>query len=192
MLLTQKEVLAKLIKNKIVTFTKQSFSEAVKIGVIPYETEGSKNRKMYNYEDVKRAIQKAGIGNPPESVPQKLNKAKPPKQGQNPVEYGSEVAQTLGANPTLPEANTFKAIYQGKLEQIKYEKELGKLVDRDLVETTAFTVARTIRDKAMAIPERLSDELASIDNPHVIKEMLYKEIMTMLDGFSEESFHVEV
>ena len=190
MLLTQKEVLAQLIKNKIVTFTKQSFSEAVSIGVIPYVTQGAKNRKMYNYDDVKRAIQKAGIGNPPPTIPQQIDKATPPKKGQDPIEYGTQVADELGSNPTLPEANTFKAIYQGKLEKIKYEKELGKLVDRDLVETTAFTVARTIRDKAMAIPERLSDELASINEPHVIKEMLYKEIMTMLDGFDAESFNV--
>jgi len=191
---TQKEVLKLLYKNGIATFKAGSFSEAVKKGQIPYRTEKGSNRKWYNYNDVKNAIIKAGIGGvKPDtykklSTSKKLDMLKPPSNNENPIEYGSVAVKELGSDPTLTDVNIFKAIYTGKLEQLKYERESGQLVRKEDVENTAFIVARTIRDKILAIPERLSDELASINDSYVIKEMLYKEFNKLLEGFSEDSF----
>ncbi len=198
---TQKEVLKLLKKKGVATFNKSSFSEAVKRGQIPYRTEKGVHNKLYFYPDVAKAIKSAGIGglkgvsNPkveditdPPSIQDKLNDIPDPRQGQSQEEYQEIVATQLGADATITDANIFKVIYQGKLEKIKYEKELGLLIPRDEVEDKAFSVSRAIRDKILSIPERMSSELASIDDPHVIKELLYKEFGMMLDGFSEDSF----
>ncbi len=194
---TQKEVL-KLLKQKgVATFNKSSFSEAVKRGQIPYRTEKGVHNKLYCYADVAKAIKKAGIGGlkgvskpkvdditDPPSIQDKINDIPDPRQGQSQEEYKEIVATQLGADATITDANIFKVIYQGKLEKIKYEKELGQLISREEVENKAFKVSRAIRDKILSIPERMSSELASIDNPHVVKELLYKEFGLALTELS--------
>lgn len=190
---TQKEVLRLLHKNGIATFKAGSFSEAVKIGKIPYRKEKGIKRKMYNYDEVKKAILKAGIGGKPNtfnnlSTTDKLDLVNPPEQGQTPKEYGEKVVKELGNNPTIVDANIYKAIYSGKLEKLKYERESEQVINREEVEDKAFIVARTIRDKIMSVPERLSDELASINDSHIIKELLYKEFGNLLEGFSKDDF----
>ncbi len=196
LLYTQKEVLKLLVKNGVATFKKASFSEAVKIGKIPYRTEQGVKSKLYHYPDVKNAILKAGIGKPPakEDITnppnnhEKLDRLPDPQPNQSKDEYRDLVMDELGEDVTLTDANTFKAVYQGKLEKLKYEKEQGLLIPRDEVEDKAFSVSRAIRDKILSIPERMSNELASMNDPHIIKELLYKEFNMMLDGFSEDSF----
>jgi hypothetical protein len=189
MLYKQKEVLKLLYKNNIATFNKSSFSEAVSRGQIPYHYEDGVKTKLYDYDEVVEAIKKAGIGKPP-SLIEKLDKAPPPKAGQTKEEYGEQIVHELGEKPSVTDANIYKTIYQGKIEKIKYEKLMGELIPREAVENKAFETARAIRDKILTIPERLSNELASISDAHQIKELLFKEFEMLLDGFSEESFYV--
>ena len=186
-LYTAKEVLKKLKDNNLVTFKKASFSEAVRIGVIPFRQEDGIKSKLYHYQDVADAIKNAGIGSPPTTT-EKLDKIAPPTQGQSKQEYAEQVIAELGEKPTLTDANIYKTLYAGKLEKLKYEKESGLVIARDEVESKAFSVSRAIRDKILTIPERMSNELATIDNAHQIKELLYKEFNILLEGFSEESF----
>lgn len=187
LLYTQKQVLKKLQDNNIVTFKKASFSEAVQIGKIPFRREAGVKQKMYDYDEVKEAIIKAGIGAPPTTV-QKLDKIEPPKEGEDKQEYGERVIAELGEKPTLTDANIYKTLYAGKMEKLKYERESGLLIAKSDVESKAFSVSRAIRDKILTIPERMSNELASIDDAHTIKELLYKEFNILLEGFSEASF----
>ena len=200
---TQKEVLKLLKKKGVATFNKSSFSEAVKRGQIPYRTEKGVHNKLYFYPEVADAIKKAGIGGvvikglrdvdveditDPPSIQDKINDIPDPRKDQTDEEYQEIVVKSIGEDATITDANIFHKIYQGKLEKIKYEKELGLLISREEVEDKAFSVSRAIRDKILSIPERMSSELASIDDPHVVKELLYKEFGMMLDGFSKDSF----
>lgn len=203
MLHTQKEVLKLLKKKGVATFNKSSFSEAVKRGQIPYRNEEGVHNKLYFYPDVAKAIKQAGIGGvvikglrdvkpdditDPPSIQDKLNDIPDPRKDQSEDEYKDVLVKSLGEDATITDANIFKTIYAGKLEKLKYEKELGLLISREEVENKAFNVSRAIRDKILSIPERMSSELASIDDPHVVKELLYKEFGMMLESFSEDSF----
>ena len=187
LLFTQKEVLKRLTDNNLVTFKKASFSEAVKIGVIPYTREDGVKQKMYDYDEVAKAILQAGIGNPP-THSEELDNLPPPEQGQSKEEYGELIVKALNKKPTLTDANIYNTLYKGKLEKLKYEREVGLLISKVDVEDKAFTVSRAIRDKILTIPERMSNELASMNNPHEVKELLYKEFNILLDGFSKDSF----
>ena len=185
-LLTQKDVLKKLTKAGLVTFKKSAFIEAVQRGQIPYEyVEGSKG-KRYNYTLVAESISQAGIGKPI-SKANDLDSLPDPKSGQSSTEYGEEI-MALGEKPTLTDANIYKTLYTGKLEKLKYEQMVGGLISRDEVEDKAFSVARVIRNKLLTIPERLSNELASISDAHQIKELLFKEFNILLDDLSKDTF----
>lgn len=184
MLYTQKEVLKKLKKEGVVTFTKTPFLEAVKRGTIPYTHEDGVKSKMYDYDAVVKAIVSAGIGNPPKS-PEDIPD---PDDFESEEEYIAHLKKKIKKNPTLTDANIIKTIFAGKREQLKYEEEMGLLVSQSEVESKAFNVSRSIRDKIMSIPERLANEIATMNNPHQVKELLYKEFGVLLEGFSEDSY----
>ena len=184
MLYTQKEILKKLKKNKVVTFTKTPFIEAVNRGTIPYRTEDGVKSKLYDYDDVVKAIVGAGIGKPPKDK----KKDKDVDDFDNEEDYIEHLTKRLKKKPTLTDANIIKTIFAGKREQLKYEEEMEMLVSRTEVEAKAFNVSRSIRDKILTIPERLANELATMNDPHVVKELLYKEFGVLLEGFSEDSY----
>jgi len=190
-LLIQKELLVKLKKNNIANFKPPSFVQAVNRGQISYTMNEKKTKKLYDYETVKKEIIAAGIGgiikNKPTSS-KDLDKLPNPEKGQSPKEYGEAVVAELGSKPTITDVNIYRILYQGKLEKLKYEKEKGIVINRDEVEDKAFSVTRALRDKLLSIPERLSNELGAISDPHEIKELLYKEFNKMLEGFSKDSF----
>ena len=193
LLYNQKEILRLLKKRGVATFKKASFSEAVAIGTIPHRMIAGFKTKQYEYYEVAEAIVKAGIGKPvvPDDVvdiQSKIDVLPEPKPDETPEEYGESAVKALGKNATITDANIYKTIYQGKLEKMKYEKEKGTLILREEVEDKAFSVARSLRDKILSIPERMASELSSISEPHEIKELLYKEFGVMLDGFSKDSF----
>ena len=208
-LYTAKEVHTKLTKKQIVTTKLSTFHEHVEKGKIPFHHVDGKMGKFFKYTEVKEALIKQALGSRPpknskpmygsnlktgktlnEDFIDKLDNAPEPKKGQSQQEYGAAVVAELGVEPTLTDANIYKTIYIGKREKLRYETDAGLLISRDDVESKAFEVARTIRDKLLTVPERLSNELASIDDPHMIKELLYKEFKILLDGFSEEAFNV--
>lgn len=174
----------KLVEDGHVTFSREAFDAGVKRGVIPYELEekdGVRARKKFIYEDVVKALKESGIGKPAIKPPTEIENLPLPEEGESPEQY----AGRLSANPSLTEVNIYHNLYKGKLQELKYLEESGRLIEREEVEDTAFQVARVIRDKMMTIPERLSAELASMDNPHEIKEFLYKEIGLVLETLKE-------
>lgn len=91
-----------------------------------------------------------------------------------------EEAEAIGVDPDdlLPynEAARLLKNYQARLAELDYEQKAGKLLDVDQVEKSAFKVARLTRDAMLAIPDRLSAELAGVSDPFVIHEKLIAEI----------------
>ena len=187
-LLSQRKVFNKLKEKGLVTFNLSSFNEAIGRGQIPYHMEDGARFKSYNFKEVAKAIRVAGIGKPKVDIQAKIEDLPMPKEGESKEAYAEGMVKELGENATITDANIFKTIYSGKLEKLKYEKEQGLLIPRDEVEDKAFSVARSIRDKILSTPERMANELASMNDPHEVKELLFKEFNKMLEGFSEESF----
>jgi len=176
------QVLKKLHEEGKATFTKASFSEAVIIGKIPYtRSPTGKHKKEYDYEEVCEALLIGGIGKPQVTI----DSMSEPTPDQTAQEYGEQVVAELGSKPTLTDANIFKTLYTGKLEKLKYQIQKGEVISRDEVEDKAFAVSRAIRDKILTMPERLSNELATINDAHQIKELLYKEFGLLLEELSK-------
>ncbi len=60
---------------------------------------------------------------------------------------------------TVTEANKQKLIYQAKRERVKYEQEIGKLVDKEQVYKELFKRGQEIREALLAVPDRVIDQL---------------------------------
>jgi len=185
-LYSPKKVLQKLTDKGIVTFKRRSFTEAVHKGQIPYVSDEGSKGKLYDYDAVVEAIKKAGIGRPPENS--NLEDIPNPEEGQSEEDYIKTIEDRLKKKPTLTDANILKTIYDTRTKKFDFDTKLGLYVLKSDMENTAFNVSRVIRDKILTIPERLSNELATINEPHTIKELLYKEFNILLEGFSEDNF----
>jgi len=191
-LLRASEVRKLLIANGDMTITKTSFAELVTNGKIPIADKvGVKNRKMFIYEEVKEALFLGGYGKPKQKENSNLENIPDPEEGQSKEDYIKTIEDRLKKKPTLTDANILKTIYDTRTKKFDFDTKQGLHVLKSDMENTAFNASRVIRDKLLTIPERLSNELATINEPHTIKELLYKEINILLDGFSADSFDVK-
>ena len=180
----QKDILIKLEAEGIVTPTKQAFSKAVKVGNIPHLKVDGLKHKLFHYEAVVDIIERTPMfGYDPEA--KKEPPEDKPKEDKNDISR-EELRERLKTNPKLSDANTLKIINQVEDQELKLAIAKGESISRALVEDTVFKGCRVVRDKLLTIPERVSNELASMTNAHEIKELLYKEQISALESFTPE------
>jgi len=100
-----------------------------------------------------------------------------------------QAARSVGINPdappTLVESKTLQAAYQARLAQIEYEEKIGQLVEIEAIKKEAFQLARITRDAMLAIPDRLSAELAGITDPFEIHQKISTEIRGAISEISK-------
>jgi len=72
-----------------------------------------------------------------------------------------------------------------KLE-IEIAERTGQLVDAAAVRKEAFTAGRQVRDRLMKIPDKLSPELATMDDAHAIRVRLAAEFREVLEGLASK------
>ena len=179
-----------LTANGVVTSSRPYLAKQVKEGKIPFKMDGKK--KVFDYDTVVEALS-ACVVRPekPHNAKGSIKDIPPPKEGQSQEDYEREIKEKLGHEPTLNDSKIFLTIYQGKLAEQKFDIEAGKLVYRDEVEQKSFAVARVLRDQILAIPERLAGEVASSTDTREIKEIMYKEINSVLEYLSSETMLYE-
>ena len=66
-----------------------------------------------------------------------------------------------------------------------YEKSIGKLVDREVVDKIIFERARQFRDGLMTWKRRIAPELVGLDNIQEIESLLDRDIRFLLNEFSK-------
>jgi len=71
------------------------------------------------------------------------------------------------------------------LKKIELKEKQGEYLLKSDVEKDAFDMARIIRDAVLNIPDRISAELASIKDIHVISEKLTSELTTCLEELTQ-------
>jgi len=78
-------------------------------------------------------------------------------------------------------ARAIRESYLARLAKIEFEEKTAKLVSRDEVQVAAFTLARTVRDNLLNLPDRLAALLASESDADRVHQILTEEIRKALD-----------
>lgn len=81
----------------------------------------------------------------------------PPRSASNAAAARANDANTAMSGSLL-RARTVRETFEAKSAQLKYEQDLGQLIDRSGVEMANETAWRQIRDAIMAVPDRLPIE----------------------------------
>lgn len=108
----------------------------------------------------------------------------------NPSPVREEIAKSnasaspLPSGPSYAQARAVRENYMARIAKLLFEEKIGKLVDADSVKLKSFETARTIRDYILNIPNRISSELASENDPVKIHALLTKELTDSLNELS--------
>ncbi|WLT09635.1 hypothetical protein RAM19_05755 [Bartonella apihabitans] len=92
-------------------------------------------------------------------------------------------------NISHAEATRRKEVYLARCQKIKYEKEIGKLVDADVAAQVVANEYAKVRSKILSIPTRTATRLSVMKNPAEIKKYLDEEIA---DALNELTFDDEM
>lgn len=103
---------------------------------------------------------------------------------------GGEGAATPAApkarkSSTLVAASTAHKALQAQKLQMELDKERGLLISRAEVNDQLFTASRALREVLLSLPERLSGELAMLDDPAAVQAYLDKAINSALSAIAE-------
>lgn len=123
------------------------------------------------------------IYNPKGKAKAKANPKPQPTQAE--METKAAAAKTNGMS--LSDAQKIQAQYKAALMKLEFEEKSGKLTPTDQVKTTAFNQARIVRDSILNVPNRISAELASMTDVHLVSEKLTTELMAALEELSNEN-----
>jgi len=69
-------------------------------------------------------------------------------------------------------AKGVRKYYEAKLKELEYLKKAGNLVCAKKVAGESFKVGRIIRDNLLAVPARVSAEIAAMNDPKEISQLL--------------------
>lgn len=86
--------------------------------------------------------------------------------------------------PSLAQSRAIREAYRAKLARIEYEEKAGNLVSLAEVKATSFRQARVVRDRLLAVSDRLSAPLAAETDPRKVMQMLEEEILQALEELS--------
>jgi len=111
-----------------------------------------------------------------------MPKAKPKKPSKPEMERTTKTAGTKGMS--MADAQKLQAQYKAAILKLDYEERTGKLILAASVDKDFFDIARLTRDAILNIPDRVSAELASMTDTHVISEKLTAELTQALEGLS--------
>ena len=81
--------------------------------------------------------------------------------------------QRNGDPPTsFLQARAIFEYYRAQREKLEYEREAGKLISAELVESQAFALFRVVRDSMLNVPQRVAAVIAG--NPQKTQEWIYQ------------------
>lgn len=92
----------------------------------------------------------------------------------------AETAEELGIDAenllTYNDATTLLKNCQARLAQIELHEKEARMVDQEVVAKEWFRCARVARDAVLAVPDRLSAELAGMTDPFAVHSRLTEEL----------------
>jgi hypothetical protein len=74
------------------------------------------------------------------------------------------------------QAAALQKVFQAKREKLAFEREVGKVVEVDLVHSSTFRIARTARDRLLTLPARLAPQLAGLTDQFEMQRIIEEAV----------------
>ena len=96
-----------------------------------------------------------------------------------------EGATTAGNLPSITYARTMGAMIDNKIKQVKLHGLEKKVYPLDKVRVELFNILRIARDNFLNLPDKVSAEIAGMDDLHEIHKLLSEETRTICYDLAE-------
>ena len=104
----------------------------------------------------------------------------------------SKLANTVGTEHeeqdedgmSMMEAKKLEQVMKAKLAQLKFEKESGRLVEKQAVYRELFAIGKSIRDALLAVPDRCVDDVLAARSRREAHGVMTAEIAKALEGLT--------
>ena len=83
--------------------------------------------------------------------------------------------------PSYADSRAIREAYAARMSKLEYQEKMGSLMSVEKVKQDAFRMARITRDAILAIPDRISHELAATTDQHTVHVTLTKALIDALD-----------
>ena len=105
-------------------------------------------------------------------------------------ETRTEAATGTGGNTvTMRKAQEVQALYRARLTQLEYEQRSGRLVQASEVRVRQFSVARSVRDSILQVPDRIAAQVAALEDELQIRQVIEEELKIALKEVVEVLTH---
>jgi hypothetical protein len=84
-------------------------------------------------------------------------------------------------------ARAARELYQVRLLKLQYEREVGKLVSKEEMQTAAFNTYRQFREQILNIPDRIAALVAAESDPKKCHELLTAELRRAIGDFADRN-----
>jgi len=112
--------------------------------------------------------------------PEEKTSRKNPKQKKHapplPPDAPQKIQKGGTQGMTMADAQKLQAQYKAALLKLDYEEKSGKLVNIETVDKDWFDTARLTRDAVLNISDRISSELATISDVHLVNKRMTEEL----------------
>lgn len=88
----------------------------------------------------------------------------------------------------IARSNAIRAYYAALREKAAYEEVQGTLIKREDVERVAFTMYRTVRDRLLALPDRVGPMVAGTNDVPLAIKAIRDEVMLVLNELGDGTF----
>lgn len=85
---------------------------------------------------------------------------------------------------SMKDALLKKEHYLGKIKELEFKEKDGTLVKREVVYSQLYGFHRQIRNNLLAIPDRITDELLTLNNRDKMHRLIYDSIADELEKLS--------
>lgn len=99
-------------------------------------------------------------------------------------------APIVGGPPSIPipplsQSRAIREAYLAKLARLDYEERVGTLVAKEKVRAAALRRGQIVRDRLLAVPDRVAPEIAAMDDPRDIRTLLEEEFRHALQELAD-------
>ena len=89
-------------------------------------------------------------------------------------------------NATYMQAKTAREVYDAKMSQLDYEREIGKLIKKQEVDSALFEISRAIRDGLTNCAKRIAAEVSGLATSEECEAVIDREHRAILENMTRQ------
>ncbi len=99
---------------------------------------------------------------------------------------GGVAAGGASKNATYMQAKTAREVYDAKMSQLDYEREIGKLIKKQEVDSALFEISRAIRDGLTNCAKRIAAEVSGLATSEECEAVIDREHRAILENMTRQ------